>query len=115
REESRERDRGGRVQLYAPLPFFAKFLGDGVLLLYELENQAMRAFCVKHKRNVERENQGDIWNAVSVLYDVCRRYRREFLTKFRGDFSRIPGRLRCGIAVWQICSIGKDSDFVGLC
>ncbi|HEX9941996.1 MAG TPA: hypothetical protein VGG03_08270 [Thermoanaerobaculia bacterium] len=103
-------------RLYGPLPFLGKYTGDGMLLLFEVNGPDVRQFCKKMRRAVEPEVQGDIWNTISALYDVCyKRYPNEFVSSVRKEYSKIPGRLRCGIATGQVCSIGREVDFVGPC
>ncbi|MGB7923382.1 MAG: adenylate/guanylate cyclase domain-containing protein [Pyrinomonadaceae bacterium] len=98
-EESVKGDDGNRLILWHYLPFFAKFLGDGILFLWDA-------------RNLTREARGNI---VTSLQIVCNDYEMEFLPKIKKKFTKPPPQLRCGIAQGQIISIGDESDFIGLC
>jgi len=97
--DSRRGEDGGHVMLWYHLPFFAKFLGDGVLFLWDV-------------KNLSREAKGNI---VSSLYIICNDYEKELLPKIRRKFTKPPPKLRCGIAQGQITPIGNESDFAGLC
>ena len=87
------------ILLWSPLPFFAKFLGDGVLFLW----------------NTKGMHAKDIGNIVASLLSICRSYRGQFFTEARGNFVRVPPRLRCGIARGQVVAVGEKADFVGPC
>jgi hypothetical protein len=90
----------GSVFLWAHLPFFAKFMGDGVLLLWD----------TKHT-----DSDSDIGNIVVSLASICEKYRKRFIPLVRADFNRLPQRLRCGIARGQVVAVGDGADFVGSC
>lgn len=85
--------------LWCPLPFYAKFLGDGVMFIWDT-------------RGIEHE---DLGNIVVSLLNICVEYRESFLPKIRKSVSKPPSKLRCGIARGQIISIGDGQDFVGPC
>jgi class 3 adenylate cyclase len=87
------------VALWSPPPFFGKFLGDGVLLLWDVTSMTGEA-----KRNI-----------VYSFDIICSDYDSEFLPKIKRRFAKPPSKLRCGIAQGQVSSIGEDTDFVGLC
>lgn len=87
------------VVLWCKLPFFAKFLGDGVLFLWDTSDLEPVL----------------IGNIVSNLRVVCEDYQESFLPTIRHSMSRAPLKLRCGIARGQIMSIGNGFDFVGPC
>jgi hypothetical protein len=85
--------------LWCQLPFYAKFLGDGVLFLWDTKNLSPTV----------------IGNIVVSLLNTCRDYEESFLPKIKRSFVRPPTTLRCGIARGQIVSIGDNRDFVGPC
>ena len=87
------------IVLWCPLPFFAKFVGDGVLFLWD-------------KRSLSPK---DIGNIVLALGNICDEYRETFLSSIKNKFTKPPSVLRCGIARGQIISIGDGRDFVGSC
>jgi class 3 adenylate cyclase len=88
-----------QLALWYELPFFAKFLGDGVLLLWDADTLSSEAK----------------WDIVSSIIVICNDYRAEFLPDNSGEFTKPPPSLRCGIARGQITAIGDEKDFVGLC
>ncbi|HVM48117.1 MAG TPA: hypothetical protein VMU04_08820 [Candidatus Acidoferrum sp.] len=90
---------GGSIRLWCQLPFFAKFLGDGVLFLWDSSSVP----------------KGDLGSLVVSLYEVCRKYKTDYLPKSSMMFAKIPGRLRCGIARGQVIAIGDGRDYVGAC
>lgn len=90
---------GNNVALWSHLPFFGKFLGDGVLLLWDVTDMDGEA-----KRNIVES------------FDVIRNdYRTKFLPLLKQHISTPPPTLRCGIAQGQVTSIADGRDFVGLC
>ena len=89
---------GGAV-LWGKFPFFAKFLGDGILLLWETDGLG----------------PASLGNIVVNLFKVCDAYRLEFIPQIQADFVRPPAQLRCGIARGEVISIGGGKDFVGSC
>ncbi|HYH86630.1 MAG TPA: hypothetical protein VEX60_14350 [Pyrinomonadaceae bacterium] len=115
RDLSIERGNDEKVYLYNPMPFFAKFLGDGVLFLWEVDYQGVSDFCSKEGYDPRQEIQGDIGNIVSVLFDVCNNYEIKLKPKLSHSYSRIPQRLRCGVAQGLVCTLGQGADYVGPC
>jgi len=99
-EEFRESDDGTTVRLWGCLPFYAKFLGDGILFLWATER--CRGF------------PGKV-NIVQSLLAITNAYVGRFLVDIRKAVSNPPSRLRCGIALGQIISIGGGADYVGSC
>jgi class 3 adenylate cyclase len=90
---------GGKVLLSSHLPFFGKFLGDGVLLLWDVSE-------------ISGESRLSIIKAFDI---ICVDYENKFLKVIKNKFTKPPSKLRCGIAQGQVTSIGDGSDFVGLC
>jgi len=86
-------------QLWAELPFLAKFLGDGVLFLWDTENM----------------NRTEICNVVVMLSDICDRYVKTFYSDIRKAVVEPPNILRCGIARGKVFSVGNGEDYVGPC
>lgn len=90
---------GNNVVLWSHLPFFGKFLGDGVLLLWDLT-----------------EMGGDAKRNIVQTFDIIRNdYESEFLPSLKKHIPTPPPKLRCGIAQGQVTSIADGRDFVGLC
>jgi class 3 adenylate cyclase len=98
-QEFFEREDGMEVVLWSHLPIFGKFLGDGVLLLWDVTD-------------ISREARRNIVQAFDV---ICNDYEKVFLKQIKGDFTRPPVKLRCGIAQGQVTSIANGGDYTGLC
>jgi class 3 adenylate cyclase len=99
REEMREADQDKSAVLWSPLPFFVKFLGDGLLVLWDCANMGSAS-----QRNV----------VVSAL-QICARYKVEFLPKLKSKIVEPPSALRCGVARGTVFSVGEGQDYVGSC
>lgn len=98
-EELFDHTDGKEVVLSSHLPIFGKFLGDGVLLLWDVTD-------------ISREARRNIVQAFDV---ICNDYEKEFLKQIRTAFSKLPPKLRCGIAQGQVTSIASAKDYTGLC
>lgn len=85
--------------LWAVLPFLAKFLGDGVLFLWNTGNMSGIEIC----------------NVVTMLLDICDRYLEKFYSDVRKAVAEPPYMLRCGIARGRVFSVGNGEDYVGPC
>ena len=90
---------GKDVVLWSHLPIFGKFLGDGVLLLWDVTDISSEA-----RRNI-----------VQAFDLICNEYARLFLKAIKGKFTKPPSKLRCGIAQGQVTSIANANDYIGLC
>lgn len=99
REELFDGDDGADVILWSHLPIFGKFLGDGILLLWDATSISPEA-----RRNL-----------VQAFDIICSDYTTVFLKKTKGLFTKPPSKLRCGIAQGQVTSIANGNDYVGLC
>ena len=88
------------VRLWGSLPFYAKFLGDGILFIWDTD------MCQGLPGTV---------NIAQSLLAITDRYRTDFLNDIRRAVSNPPHRLRCGIALGQVISIGGGADYVGSC
>lgn len=97
-EQTFKKYRKGRL-LHTHLPFFAKFLGDGVLLLWDTKDMNMVNMC----------------NVILLLSRTCRRYNREFVPQIKKEMSYVPRTLRCGAARGSVCTVGGGRDYVGVC
>lgn len=87
------------VLLWGRLPFFGKFMGDGVLLLWDTQD----------------DTAGGIANVALSLYEVCQDYAADFASIHSERYSRLPKRLRVGIARGRVLSVGRGRDYVGPC
>lgn len=96
-EEITREIKGDVAFLWSKFPFCAKFLGDGVLFMWDTELM----------------DRASIANIVVSLRLICDKYVDEFLPKAQANFSSVPSKLRCGIARGQVVALGDGSDFVG--
>lgn len=93
-------DENENITIWGSLPFFAKFLGDGILFIWDTSySMGVNGIC----------------NIIITLHDICTEYSSDLLPIVRRKAAKIPLRLRCGIARGQIMSIGNGQDFVGPC
>lgn len=98
--EFKEGEVGERITIWGSLPFYAKFLGDGILFIWNTDYSG---------------GHPGIGNIVNRLKRICERYINEFLPFIERKVVKTPNKLRCGIARGQIISIGNGEDFVGPC
>ena len=87
------------VVLWASLPFLAKFLGDGILFLWDTRNMGGAEIC----------------NVVTSLWEICESYVRQFYPGIRKVVVQPPRVLRCGISRGMVFSVGNGEDYVGPC
>jgi class 3 adenylate cyclase len=99
REELLDTEDGEDVVLWSHLPIFGKFLGDGVLLIWDVTHVSLES-----RRNI-----------VQAFDIICSDYGDVFLEKNAKIFTRPPLMLRCGIAQGQVTSIADGNDYVGMC
>ena len=72
--------KGIEVVLWSHLPIFGKFLGDGVLLLWDVTD-------------ITREARRNIVQAFDV---ICNDYEKVFLKQIKGVFTRPPSKCVSG-------------------
>lgn len=84
---------------WVELPVLAKFLGDGVLLLW----------------NARQMTEAKICGIVATLYDICYDYQHQFYPRVSMAVVKPPGVLRCGMARGKVFSVGNGKDYVGHC
>jgi class 3 adenylate cyclase len=89
-----------QVKLWCRLPVFAKFLGDGLLFIWDTQRM---------------DPTIELGNVVICMNDICSDYKTEFVPKLADKFTNYPKLLRCGIARGQVVSIGGGRDYVGTC
>lgn len=99
RQEITEKDFGDRSALWAGLPIMVKFLGDGLILLWDARKMSEEQIC----------------RLVGSFYDICRAYRAEFYPRISMAVNKPPAILRCGVARGKVYSIGNDKEYVGHC
>ena len=88
------------VTIWGSLPFYAKFLGDGLLFLWDTDVSG---------------GFSGICNIAINLHKLIDMYKKEFYPMIKKHVSNPPSILRCGIARGQVISIGNGKDYVGSC
>lgn len=94
-----ERNQDDLQVLWAELPFLAKFLGDGVLLLWNTRSMSETLIC----------------HIVTTLYEICQAYKEQFYPEIRMAVDKPPATLRCGLARGRVFSVGNGRDYIGHC
>lgn len=90
-------DKGAK--LWGPLPFFIKFMGDGLLVLWDSSKTTPIS-----RRNI-----------IVALAHICEKYPKDFLPAMKKMVVDPPPVLRCGAARGTVFSVGNGTDFVGSC
>lgn len=85
--------------LWCPLPFLVKFMGDGLLVLWDVSNSS----------------DGQRRNVVVSAREICRHYGSQFLSRIKKKVVEPPLILRCGLARGTVYSVGDGNDYVGSC
>jgi hypothetical protein len=99
RDETLMETAGSEVRLRHDLPFFIKFMGDGILVLW---CTAIMGDAAQH-------------NLIISLLDICSRYEKDFGPQMKRKVVDAPRRLRCGVAKGMVFSVGNGEDYVGSC
>jgi len=94
-----ENDNGIHLSFWAELPILVKFLGDGLLLIW----------------NARRMTEGNICRLAATLYHICYAYKHDFYPQISMSVNKPPSILRCGVARGKVFSVGNDKDYVGHC
>ncbi|WAC11511.1 hypothetical protein [Dyadobacter pollutisoli] len=94
-----EEERNEGFLTWSELPILSKYLGDGLLFLW----------------NTEMMNETQIANVIVSMLEICQNYVKEFLPKMSKIVVSPPAKLRCGIARGIVYSVGDGNDFVGPC
>lgn len=95
------------VAVYHDLPFFFKFLGDGLMILWDVSNIDLA------KKNAAKT----LGNIIISSFEITDNYSNEFLPEVRRRVGNPPAKLRCGIAKGSVYSVGNGNgqDYVGTC
>ncbi len=102
-------------RLFAELPFFSKFMGDGVLMLWRIDlDKIIAADQQMVAANIQNTIQRFIVNILVSLFNVTQHYNA-FLKNIQTQHVDPPPRLRCGMARGTVIPIGNGADFVGPC
>jgi class 3 adenylate cyclase len=91
--------RGEKIAVWAELPMKVKFMGDGLMILW----------------NARHLTDAQICRLTLMLYDICKAYRTEFYPHIAETIDRAPRILRCGVARGKVFTVGNGEDFVGHC
>jgi hypothetical protein len=92
-------DEWGQRSFWTELPILVKFLGDGVLLLWNARGMTNTVIC----------------KIVVTLYDICNAYRHQFYPRVSMAVDKPPTVLRCGMARGKVFTVGNGKDYVGHC
>ncbi len=90
---------GDSTMVWTDLPAKVKFLGDGLLNIW----------------NTQRMTDETICRLVTSCYEICRSYRREFYPAMAAKVNKPPVSLRCGMARGKVFTVGNGNDYVGHC
>ena len=94
-----EQDYGDSSTLWAGLPIMVKFLGDGLILLWDASKMTEEQIC----------------RLAGSFYLICHAYREEFYPHICKAVNKPPAILRCGVARGKVFSVGSDREYVGHC
>jgi class 3 adenylate cyclase len=100
KRQFKEGETADRVTIWGSLPFFVKFLGDGILLLWDSQHSG---------------GLSGIRNTVIRIHALTVEYVKSFLPEIQTHVYNPPKRLRCGVARGQVVSVGEFGDYVGSC
>jgi class 3 adenylate cyclase len=101
--------------LWAELPFYSKFMGDGVLFLWRIDLDKIIGIDPSRPADkLQYEIQEFLCNIIASQYEVCKEYK-SFVKTVETQHVDPPPILRCGIARGTAIPIGNGSDFVGPC
>lgn len=99
REGLTEEEYGSRCKIWAEFPVLVKFMGDGLMLIWESQ----------------RMTEGQICRLAATFYDICYAYRHDFYPRISMAVNKPPRVLRCGVARGKVFNIGDGRDYVGHC
>lgn len=89
----------GGSRLWHDLPFFTKFMGDGLLVLWDTSSMG----------------QVGQHNLIMSCRNILQHYESNFLPQIKRKVTDAPPILRCGIAKGTVFSVGNGEDYVGSC
>jgi hypothetical protein len=99
RKETIEKQLSDGVALWHDLPFYVKYLGDGLLVLWDTNGMSLTA---QH-------------NLILSCLSITKKYVKDFMPVMRKKTSDTPPILRCGMAKGNVFSVGNGDDYVGSC
>ena len=101
--------------LWSELPFFSKFLGDGILFLWNINSKEISNQVEKSNINTNKQVQTLACNIIISLDIICNSYSDFVETELSKKYVNPPPKLRCGISRGSVLSIGDGLDYVGPC
>jgi class 3 adenylate cyclase len=95
------------IATYHDLPFLIKFLGDGLMILWDVSN-------INESNGIEVKTLGNI---ILSSLEITEKYSRDFFDEIKNKVGNPPTKLRCGIAKGTVYSVGngEGQDYVGTC
>lgn len=101
REKTKFKEYDEGIATYHDLPFLIKFLGDGLMVLWDVTDSEVK----------------DLRNIILSALEITENYQNGFFPKIKLEVGSPPANLRCGIAKGTVYSIGNGDgqDYVGTC
>lgn len=115
RNEITNEKKKNKTLLWSELPFFSKFLGDGILLLWNINIKEISKQLNDKGSKTHNEVQALACNMVLSLDIICKSYELYVKNNLSKKYVNPPPKLRCGIARGTVLSIGNGRDYVGPC
>lgn len=109
------RDNTTTTHLYSELPFFSKFLGDGILFLWNIDSEAIVKECSGKNIFYSEMLNTFLCNIIVLLDNISKEYENYYKNYLQKKYVNPPSILRCGIARGTVFSIGDGKDYVGPC
>jgi len=110
-----KKDTDDTTILWSELPFFSKFLGDGILLLWNINSKEISNGLNDNGSKTHKQVQTLAGNIVISLDIISNSYAKFSKTNLSKRYVNPPHKLRCGIARGSVLSIGNGQDYVGPC
>jgi len=99
RKETICKEYAAGVSVWHNLPFFTKFMGDGLLVLWDTTDMS----------------QVGQHNLILSCDNILESYVKQLYPSMRRKVVDVPPVLRCGIAKGTVFSVGNGEDYVGSC
>jgi hypothetical protein len=99
KNETKQKEYPEGIRVWHDLPFLVKFMGDGLLILW----------------NISKLTNVSQMNIITSCSIICNNYNSKFMDKIKLRVTNTPTKLRCGIAKGNVFSVGNGNDFVGPC
>jgi len=115
KKEVKAKNNENNTTLWSELPFFSKFLGDGILLLWNINSKEISNQLNDNGSKTQWQVQTLACNIVVTLDLISNSYKDFVEKKLSKKYVNPPPKLRCGIARGSVLSIGNGQDYVGPC